>query len=575
MSYTPRSLFRLLEDIDANKLLLPHIQRPFVWQGHQTERLFDSLMRDYPIQTFLFWRTTEPIRARRFMQVLDSDADLSALYDLNRSGAGVEKTFVLDGQQRLQSLHSLFRGAMLNASGTQEEAYFDVSGQSGHLAEGDLLYPVKWSTERLALPWFRIRDLVEKHQNGNALEIADTLNDQLSGRLTESDEERRARERRVRSAISQLSSLLNHDKYFWIDELDGVAKQYPYRHILEIFVRVNSGGTKLTAGDLMFAAMKEGWEDVEARIEQTLDLLNGGRLAIESDFVLKALSLAHGEGSEITVDKFEGASGASFLRRMEAEWDKAEQAFRELRDFMVHSLRLQADRVVRSYNALIPLFVYLFHHPKPDESSRVRMTAYFHKAQLFGWFSSQTDATLNVLVGRLLKSTASAFPLDEIKQYFRSSRNARVELADADLWDSRLRPLLLNIVYSRTWGESPFNVSFKGNEPHVDHIYPQHMLRSRLGLWSREINDIGNLRFVGATDNIRKRAELPASYFARLKASGVQIERHLLVSDFAVDPARLAFDADTYHRFRNLRRDQILRLLRAVVDPDATITSEA
>ena len=57
MSYTPRSLFRLLEDIDGNRLLLPHIQRPFVWQPHQTERLFDSLMRDYPIQTSLFRST--------------------------------------------------------------------------------------------------------------------------------------------------------------------------------------------------------------------------------------------------------------------------------------------------------------------------------------------------------------------------------------------------------------------------------------------------------------------------------------------------------------------------------------
>jgi uncharacterized protein with ParB-like and HNH nuclease domain len=59
MSYTPRSLFRLLEDIDGHRLLLPHIQRPFVWEPHQTERLFDSLMRDYPVQTFLPWRTKE------------------------------------------------------------------------------------------------------------------------------------------------------------------------------------------------------------------------------------------------------------------------------------------------------------------------------------------------------------------------------------------------------------------------------------------------------------------------------------------------------------------------------------
>ena len=43
MSYTPRSLFRILEDIDAQRLLLPHIQRPFVWEREQMARLFDQL----------------------------------------------------------------------------------------------------------------------------------------------------------------------------------------------------------------------------------------------------------------------------------------------------------------------------------------------------------------------------------------------------------------------------------------------------------------------------------------------------------------------------------------------------
>ena len=82
MSYTPRSLFRLLEDIDAHRLMLPHIQRPFVWDREQMAKLFDSLMREYPIQTLLFWRTREEIRAREFMSVIDADADLSSLYDM-------------------------------------------------------------------------------------------------------------------------------------------------------------------------------------------------------------------------------------------------------------------------------------------------------------------------------------------------------------------------------------------------------------------------------------------------------------------------------------------------------------
>jgi hypothetical protein len=92
------------------------------------------------------------------------------------------------------------------------------------------------------------------------------------------------------------------------------------------------------------------------------------------------------------------------------------------------------------------------------------------------------------------------------------------------------------MVYVERWGTSPFKVLYKGNEPHVDHIYPQYMLRSRLNQTSTEINDIGNLRFVGATDNIRKRAELPSSYFGRLKADGVDIEKHLLLKDYSDAP---------------------------------------
>lgn len=58
MAYKPRSLFRLIEEINRD-LFLPHIQRPFVWEEEQMFRLFDSLMRNYPIQTLLFWRTRD------------------------------------------------------------------------------------------------------------------------------------------------------------------------------------------------------------------------------------------------------------------------------------------------------------------------------------------------------------------------------------------------------------------------------------------------------------------------------------------------------------------------------------
>jgi len=566
MAYKPKSLFRMLEDIERHELLLPHIQRSFVWDEEQMIRLFDSLMRNYPVQTLLFWRTKESIKARGFMQTIDRDIELSTLYDSAKSAADVEKTFVLDGQQRLQTLYALFRGAIIDPQHNVLEVWFDVTQDNRELAGTDLLYQLKFSTSPRELPFYRLRNLTERDAQKDAATIAYDLNDALGPVLNEAtSDERRIRERQVHTNLSQLRTLLREENHFWVEELDGVANKFEYRKILDIFVRVNSGGTKLTASDLMFAAMKEGWEDIEENTEQTVDLLNlGDRLKFEANFPLKCLLVAHGDGAEVNdVSKFVGARGEKLLKRLEADW--AEAAFQELRDFIEHDLKLFSDRVVRTYNAFVPLFDYLYHNPKPNEGSRARMRAYYHKANLFNWFGASGDTTINAVHQVVGVVCPNGFPLSDVVEYFKR-RSYQTELSDSNLSDNRLRAILLSIVYVDQSGTSPFNVRFKGNEPHIDHIYPQSMLRSRLLQGSAQINDIGNLRYVGATDNIRKRAELPSTYFARLKHDSVDIARHLLIDWFAEDPQRLLFDEPTFTAFRERRQVEIRKILARVVD---------
>jgi hypothetical protein len=569
MSYKPRSLFRLIEEINQT-LFLPHIQRPFVWEEEQMLRLFDSLMRNYPIQTFLFWRTRDEIKARKFMEEVNWDADLSDYYEPNVSKDGLEKVFVLDGQQRLQSLYAIFRGAITSQDNKRAEAYFDVTSGIAPDELG-LMFKAQFSTDRLSLPWYRVADAVGKDSQRNAEEIADRLNEALdafeSSRSGLSPIEVKARERRVRRNISQLISLLREEKYFWIQELDGVANEFPYRRVLDIFVRVNSGGTKLDASDLMFAAMKEGWQEIEEVIEETTELLNGTNLKFDKTFPLKCLLVTLGSGAEASPDKFVGAEGEALLAKMNTGWAKAETAFQELRDFLKNDLKIYADKVIRSYNSFIPLFDYLYHNPKPSESSRSAMGAYYYKSQLFGWYSQSTDSIVNALHAIVGKSPLVAFPLEEVKEYFKKRGN-EIELRKDHLNQTRLRYILLNLIYVDQMGSSPFDVKFKGNDPHVDHIYPQSMLRSRLGFLSADINHVGNFRFVGATDNIRKRAELPSSYFLRLRQSGVDIEKHLLLVPEATDPAKLAFDRASYIGFRDRRLERMWEILSARVNPE-------
>ena len=169
MSYKPRTLFRLIEEIN-HTLFLPHIQRPFVWEEDQMVRLFDSLMRNYPIQTLLFWRTKDEIKARRFMDQVNWDADLSDFYDPNMSKVDIEKVFVLDGQQRLQTLYAIFYGAITSSDEKRAEAYFDPTSGLAPDDQG-LLHRLRFSTEPLSLPWYRVADVVGKDTQKNAEEI--------------------------------------------------------------------------------------------------------------------------------------------------------------------------------------------------------------------------------------------------------------------------------------------------------------------------------------------------------------------------------------------------------------------
>ncbi len=574
MSYKPKTLFSLLEEINST-VFLPHIQRPFVWDEDQILRLFDSLMRGYPIQTLLFWRTKNEIKARKFMQDVVWDPDLSDYYDEPVSRDGVDKTFVLDGQQRLQSLYAIFKGRIENDLGIQQDAYFDVTS-SQQTGNSDIAYSLTFKDSLISLPWLRVSDLLGKYQQKNAGEISDEINDALdkidsakAPSEKETPDAKKDRQRNVRNNISQLLSIIREERHFWIQTLDGVANSYPYKKVLDIFVRVNSGGTKLDASDLMFAAMKEGWDDIEEAIEETTELLNAGNLKFDKTFPLKCLLVAHGKGAETSPEKFTDASGEALLKAMKDEWDQGEDSFKQLRDFMAHDLKIFADKVIRSYNSFIPLFDFYFYNPKPDVRSRALMRAYHYKAQMFGWYSQSTDTTINTLHSIVGKKHGGGFPIQEIKDHFKN-RGMETELKRHHLRETRLRFLILNLIYVSRMGTSPFDVKYKGNDPHIDHIYPRHALRSKLDLETSDVNHLGNYRFVGATDNIRKRAELPASYFSRLKKDGIDVEPHLLLKDFSRDPSKLKFDKPTYLDFRDKRFEEIWEIASSIVNVELT-----
>jgi hypothetical protein len=558
-----RPLYQILDDLNR-QIYLPHIQRPFVWGEEQVRKLLDSLLRGYPIQTLLFWRTRDEIKARRFMDTVRGDVDLHSLYADQASREGCERLFVLDGQQRLQGLRTLFDGAIETENGARLEAWIDLT--SGHEQDDEgFWYGIRFAKDQPGPTWYRIANLrgINSKMSGSTLGRQEAR--RMESAIVGTPDEIEATLDRVQENASSLLRILKEEGVFWYDELDGIVSDYSYERVLEVFVRVNNGGTKLDGGDLMFAAMKGLSGNIEEQVEDVASQLCSGDLAFDKGWVLKAIVLVLTGNATLGPRLFAGMNGAALMTRIEDEWLRIEAAFQQLHDMIQHDIRITTDRLIRSYVAMIPIVDYLYHYPGPPPAQRQRIAGYFHKAQLFNWFSASTDQLLAGLHTKIVVANG-IFPLQEIKNFFAGYRRD-IELTEGNVGGSQIRTMVLNLVYREKFDASLFESQFPGNAPHIDHIYPRARLKP-LGLSSNEINHLGNFRFVGAKDNIRKRAEHPDAHFTRMRKDSVPVEKHLLVEPWASDPSQLTLDVATYTKFREARLKAILRIAQRVVNPE-------
>ena len=103
----PIPVVKVVEGIQSNEYVLPAIQREFVWDSGQIESLFDSLVRGYPIGTFLFWQIKpEHLGDFQFYNFMDRyhERDYRRNEAINLIG-DQRVIAVLDGQQRLTALN--------------------------------------------------------------------------------------------------------------------------------------------------------------------------------------------------------------------------------------------------------------------------------------------------------------------------------------------------------------------------------------------------------------------------------------------------------------------------------------
>ena len=260
------------------EIFIPSIQRPYVWEPEQIVKLFDSLMRGYPINTFLFWQLCpenfgdwDIYRFVSNFRQGDIHNDVAALSD------DQSVTLVLDGQQRLTSLLIGLTGTYTVRNGVRgrgagwiakilllnlvQSPEVDTEDDEGVTAR-ELYYGFKFvAADRLPkndanAVWFKVQNIVsvsDRDQLAATIEKLLLLNPDLSD----------SNKHTLRTNLTRLWEVIHHEESlaFYLE------REQSYDKVLDIFIRANDGGTKLSRSDLLMSMVTLRWDHFNARSE--------------------------------------------------------------------------------------------------------------------------------------------------------------------------------------------------------------------------------------------------------------------------------------------------------------------
>lgn len=535
------------EESDGGGWWLPNIQRPFVWSEDQMGRLFDSIMRQYPISTLLIWRTKSEIKRRRF---IDNYKHSLRLTDFYVPSDNKVKRLVLDGQQRLQSLFIGLRG-----SHEGRELHFDVL--SGDLvAPEDIRYRFRFLDPTQAeWPWVKFKSIV--FSGATTTKLTSEVISKAPAHLTD------AQQVRVQENLERVRMEFAQDENIAFQELDSIDEPdaYSENDVVEIFIRANSGGTKLGKSDLLFSLLTSSWEEADLALEELLEALNKTGYAFDRDFVLKACLTLLDKGARYEVSKFrDGKTKEDII----TNWDKIIAAIKDVRDFLYGKTYIRHDKALPSYLVLIPVIYFRYHFAEKWPKAQ-RLDDYLLRSLMAGAFSGSPDNLIDKCV-KTIKDDQDFITSHIFDTIYADGRS--LELSPDLLLSLRYGEKELHLFFNLWYREFNYQPAFANNEPQVDHIFPQSILRevkdvspetgrrSIIRYKAEQRDQVANCMLLTAKENGAggKSDTTPEEWFdAKVKEIGSSyLDMHLIPND------RSLWKLENFDRFIEERKKLIL-----------------
>lgn len=520
-----------------DSLFLPDIQRPYVWEEDDIYLLFDSICRDYPINTVLFWflekSTLEKEKNIKKIKFIYKRFDENSLDTgpLSRDNYYL----AIDGQQRITSLYLTLQGTYKikqKKDTVNADLYFNfLSGKEEN--EKEMLFEFQFFPQTQPDVW--IETIVDKKKKKPTYDKF-WLRLKYIVSLKKLEEVQSKTKEKIKSEIShdisdfenglifKIWSKLNYEKLITFYE----EKTQEYDKVLDIFIRTNSGGEKLSYSDLLFSYIKLNWNEAREKFDELVKSLNeGGKYKFSNDLILKTILFFNSNdqnGLKYRTVNFTPA----VLSSTKSEWnDKIVESIKLTKLLLSSRFLLTHDKLITSYNAIIPIIYFIYKYgftsigeEKINITTQIQCSIreWLITSMLTGVFGGQSDGIL-YKAKKAIDETSKAdyFPKEELFEKFNEAKPALLLKITGDLindfsHNSKESYLVLSLLYNHSINFMPL---LSDNYPQQDHIISQNELK-KSKISKEKINSIYNLRYVTAFDNRTKSDETFISWYDRL-----------------------------------------------------------
>lgn len=492
-------------------VILPAIQRKFVWKEEQICNLFESIMEGYPIGTILTWKVSgKKINEENYIGFYEFIKNYSEYGDnkynklIKNSSNDKEYLAILDGQQRIQSLIIGIKGSY--ATHLPNKRYDKIES-----------YPQKSLYIKLKKDF--IQDEEKNSYIFKFLEPSIAINDKknnwfevgkIIGLKDEKDRRKYIREHynfkteddkdEALSILAELNSCINDRSLLGCY---AISKDRCLDDILDIFVRINSGGTKLSKPDLLFSTIITKWNDARENFDYFLKNINindkqAKIFSFDIDFLIRTILYVFDISVTLNIKNFKKLN----IDELKQNWEKIKISITKTRNLLIEFGF--TDWNITSYNAIMPIVYYVYNNGDiKNEYIKLEIKKYFIIAQLKNLFGVASNSALTETRKALFNQRKFSINLFKNTSLV-GNRNYSVSREDIDNWldtykkDSPYTFMILSII-------DPNFDSSKLID--IDHLYAESILRNSKDFKDYKDN-IANLNLLQAKENRKSKSDM-------------------------------------------------------------------